>query len=138
LLWSCHTCVVTPAKALGYAHICGSRSAHSPDPCGRGLGGGVCARQRAKHRSSPSLAAISVMAAPIVSTAVAGLLRASRRETPPSNPRPQGAEWTDLPSRCVNALARKRGSRASDGAVVLDSRFRGNDNVGVSEVTNPC
>src|SRR5882724_3082206 len=30
--------------------------------------------------------------------------------------------------RCVDSMARKQGSRASDGAAALDSRFRGNDN----------
>ncbi len=42
------------------------RLVHSPAPCGRGLGGGVCARQRARESLIAGSAAVSTTMAPIV------------------------------------------------------------------------
>jgi hypothetical protein len=79
-------------------HISTDSEGNSPAPFGRGLGGGVCARQRPRESSVVGRPRCFRDDGPLrPGRRVAGVMRACRRETRPPNPCPQGAgEWIEL------------------------------------------
>ena len=87
-----------PSFARGYLHSFGTAPCCSPAPCGRGLGGGVRARQRARARQRKNRNyRLYLETRGMIAADLDGFMRACRRETPPPNPRPQGAgECTEL------------------------------------------